>query len=404
MVEKIFYEEVLKEVTTLNNLSINYNFKSDKREIYVDDTLKKVFENELSSFERNQKKQKSLNDDYEMEDFQLYSYFPTMVVKDEKIFNQKLNEHIAIVLKHFEDTDPKDIKIESKIKYYLIHLMGNATSYDFQNPIEYIDKVNNFFTDKSFEHLKETTECYIKTLGQNIKYSIIDNTGYKETPHSFISYITNNIDGVNVSYKLPRVLYGINEENGEKVAYIYTVQMKNEFIDTVYEVNKKYNKKINKLLYKINEGIDPNDDIIAVTHNAIYALTTFLAVAYNEGIRKFKVPPYLIVRNNRKMIDHELKSQYLLRMSDDVDTYDEIADDVKNLLRIQTNMIVKFIMNFMRLNHHFDNMNIKSFPTENDESCLIFNLEGLECNNSILSDICNTISEKYYEKENTKRM
>lgn len=394
MVENLFYEKVLESVTSDNNYHIIYNFTSKKRKIFVDDTLLRLFEYDLGKY--NYEKRKFKN--FENEDFSFYSLFPTLVVKDEEKFNEKINEYIETILKWDENNKTKDAPLDKRIKYYLTILMLNATTYDFQNPIQYIDRVNEFYNDKTLENLQTSAKHYIATLNNNIEYKIIKNLVSDETPYAFVSQLTNNIKGTEVIYEMPRLCYGINEENGEKVVYIYSLQMSKE--KKSGEINNEYRKKVNRFLYKINKGIPEDDEILNVTHNSIVALTIFMSVMHNEGINKIKVPSALPIRLNAARLKHEKTSEGLLRMSDDTETYDMIVYNEKIILKDYTNMIDKFIQNFMRLDYHFSNLNIKSFPTENNENSLILDLRNLECNSEILEDICNTISESYV---NSKR-
>lgn len=76
---------------------------------------------------------------------------------------------------------------------------------------------------------------------------------------------------------LPSIYYGIREENGESICYIYAIQN---------ERNKVESKRLSRKLYKLNKGItDAN-----VHPGQVLVLKTFIEMLKNIGITKIKVP------------------------------------------------------------------------------------------------------------------
>ena len=66
-----------------------------------------------------------------------------------------------------------------------------------------------------------------------------------ETPYKLTFTLKNNED----THELPSIYYGIVEENGIKKCYVYGI------LASKNNENNRFNKKINRLLYKINDGV-----------------------------------------------------------------------------------------------------------------------------------------------------
>lgn len=171
---------------------------------------------------------------------------------------------------------------------------------------------------------------------------------------------------------MPTISYGIADD----VCYIYAIQDKNK--DKI----SLYNKKIKRILYKINNGVKDTQDyeqykngesdyypenISDVSPSAILALTIFLKQLSNLEISKVKVVPFLPIRYNAKEQAYKNRIDYLLT-NGRLENKNEMIEYCKNEhLRIQNNLTQKFIRNFFRIAYHFPNVLITSFPFELDE-------------------------------------
>lgn len=78
-------------------------------------------------------------------------------------------------------------------------------------------------------------------------------------------------------HSLPCVYYGIREENGEMVGYIYAIQNPRDKVE---------NKKIARKLYKLNKDVVNSN----VHPGQVLVLKTFIEMLENLGITKIKVP------------------------------------------------------------------------------------------------------------------
>ena len=107
-----------------------------------------------------------INKDGQMKDFEGINDpdLPTMIIKDEGVFNYylvKLIEEIYdnyVPLKWKESPsyirDDKNIFSAEKnhLKYYLSHIWANMTYMDFLNPEQYLKRYLSFLTDNTFKH------------------------------------------------------------------------------------------------------------------------------------------------------------------------------------------------------------------------------------------------------------
>ena len=81
----------------------------------------------------------------------------------------------------------------------------------------------------------------------------------------------------NEFHTLPSIYFGITEEYGEQVCYIYAIQN---------ERHRAENKRIQRTLYKLNKGIENPD----VNPASILVLQTFINMLKEKGITDIKVP------------------------------------------------------------------------------------------------------------------
>lgn len=307
-----------------------------------------------------------------------------LIIKDEEKFFDCLREYIEKEInknrKHiyiFED------KERNHMKLLISYLMVNATTEDFLNPIQYINRCIDFLEDDTFDYLNEGitlpldgvfTDCKLRI--KNSRQSIM-----METPEKMELAIVKDSDNGILEYSLPTVSYGISNENGRNVCYVYSLLNPKEK-ENMTEEEIKFSKKIGRLLYKINSGIEEDDeeqlfDISKVSPSAVLSLTTFLSLLYSEDIFDVKAVPYLPLR-------------YLSR--DIAARKDGINDALleRNQM-IQNNITNRFIRTFLRASHHLESAEVTLFPYQLDEF-LHFKLgSGLESDNVVLNEAVSSV-------------
>ena len=269
-------------------------------------------------------------------------------VKDKELLYKYIKEFLLLF--NFENVN--------EIYKKLVYLFSNLTYSDCDNIYEFIKRNILFVKNK----LLYDTEILFNE--NKIEIKIVDS--YQETPYCFKSFISSGES----SYELPTISYGIADD----VCYIYAIQDKNK------DKTSPYNKKIKRILYRINNGIKESQDyeqykngesdyypenISDVSPSSVLALTIFLKQLSNLNITKIKVVPFLPIRYNAKEEAYKNRIDYLLKSGQ---LENEMIEYYKNEhLRIQNNLTQKFIRNFFRVSHHFPNILINSIPYETDE-------------------------------------
>ena len=326
--------------------------------------------------------------------------FSTLVIKDKKEFYRLLKKYLKLEIRKNRKLPKFYTNIKhNTIKWLMAYLFVNARSEDFSDPINYLRREISFLEDKTFDYLEDGIEV---DAGENFLDSTLvikknQSSTSMETPNKIDLTLTKEIDGEKVEYNLPSIYYGIDN----KTCYIYSIitpkNMKNQTF-----IEKKYNKQINRILYKLNSGIErkevkeyfdykegisdyyPEENITDVTHSFILSLSIFLSLLKRENITKVKAVPYLPVR---------YASRYIMaKRNKDSKKREELLERNN---QIQTNITNKFIRTFRRLSIQDKSVEIESYPYEVDEF-LTLNLtpKQKDVSNELLKDVKIKIKER----------
>ena len=327
-----------------------------------------------------------------------------LCIQDKEKLVNSLYEYMKIMLSN--DSSINKQNIYDKIKYYLTLLWVNATYEDLRNPVRFIQKYIDFNNNPLFED-EFTYASNIEALNDaDIDVIIKRETANMETPYSFNAQINLFDNGKENNYYLPSICYGVSGD----ICYIYSIQNSGMFTS-----NHGFEKKIKRLLYKMNENVSSHEsedfkeykrlekqrnnmedefypeNISDVSVSAILALTVFMDSLNDMNIKNIKVVPFLPIRYKNRKSEYEKKYQLKLKQL----KVDEIKELKQNLeekrLLIQSNLTNKFIRDFMRLKHHFNGIDILSYPMEIDEY-LSININNMECHNNKLIE--NILSNK----------
>lgn len=167
------------------------------------------------------------------------------------------------------------------------------------------------------------------------------------------------------------------------------------------EEEKQYEKKMARLLYKLNDGISEYEssdyfeykedntkfypeNISDVTPSFLLSLIVFLSLLQKQEIHDIKVVPYLPLR-------------YLSRdlMASEITDLEKRENLHNRNNAIQDNVTNKFIRTFMRAAFHMSDLQVTAYPYEGNEFLtLSLNSKETELNNEILNDIANSICER----------
>lgn len=339
----------------------------------------------------------------------------TLVIKDLDKLIEKLEEYITLEL----ILERKTLKIysgkeEDRIKWLISNLFANMTTEDFLNPIAFIDKYMSFLKDKTFDYLDEGITVNLpRVKDSELEIKREQNNTSMETPNRITLTLKRKGEEL-TTFKLPSIYYAVREENNKKVCYIYSVMNKDN--KKLNESELKFQKQINRLLYKLNDGVVdseeyyeykealkrkeekeaqgeevteeiyyPEGNISDITNSFLFSLNIFMSLLQKEGIETVKVVTYLPVRYNSRAIAAE--------KSPKKKEFQERND------MIQTNATNKLIRTFRRLAHQNDALEITMYPYEYDEFLTIsLRSRDKELDNMLLEESNDIINSEVKEK------
>ena len=164
--------------------------------------------------------------------------------------------------------------------------------------------------------------------------------------------------------------------------YIYAIQ-------NIPQEKTNYTKKINRALYKVNDGFTDESiaDLKDTTASFLIVSAILLSFMQAKNINKIKISSILIERWNAKRIAISKKAKYKNL------TNEETEKLIKEQERIQANLTEKFLRTFLRLSEQYNNLNITAYPYEID-SYLSLEVAGrLTSENKLLNDISISITD-----------
>ncbi len=300
-------------------------------------------------------------------------FIPTLIVKNKKEFDNLLVSYMNIATLFYKKEKREEENEHDYIKKVMALLWSNATSEDFINPCYYLRKRIEFM------NMNIDAKEYNTSLGK-INIDLRKNSISNETPYYLNITIDDNM--------MPMVHLGVYRNK----LYIYGVQNKSE----------ERSKKLNRALYRVNEGLpvdEPTDNIDhpenlrGVTPSTLVSLLLAILCFHNLGIEEVVAPVWLPVRWNAKEIMYDYKAEYLLKRGGDKDALEQELKNSRNKhIEIQRNLTDKFIRTFRRLEYHMSNMKVTALPLVDDEELHMVVDGSLECNNSLLKELYDVIS------------
>ncbi|HPF83686.1 MAG TPA: hypothetical protein PLV83_05965 [Bacilli bacterium] len=308
---------------------------------------------------------------------------PTLYINNKEEFDKKLTEYVILAKEfynsdnYYEEIKDNDAMIEKTI---MTLLWANATYEDFNNPINFIQKRIDFIKN----NISIDDEIYNETLDCNIKYKTNICKVGNETPYKFNATIFKE----NNEYQLPAIYFGIS--NNE--LYIYAIQSTKTEPD-------KFQKNINRKLYKVDENFDVKNDTYEnydsgnlkdISSSFLLVSNIFIGLMKEYDINKIIISSILIERWNSKETYYKYKIDHTKEGKEELqENYD------KEHQRIQKNLTEKLLRTFRRLEYHHTGINTLSYPYEFDSN-MVFSLDKVdECNNELLNETFNI-------KSNTK--
>ena len=297
-----------------------------------------------------------LENEKEKINYQTGRNLSTLFIKNEEEFFNKLEEYLLL-------ENQKNRKIpnyilnseKDKMKWIMMYLFSYATTEDFLNPETYIQKRIDFLKDHSFDELEEKISVPLDLEKVKVSLEIKQENASvsMETPKKITFKIVN--EETEEEYDLPSIYYAIRNENSKKTCYIYSLLKPKK-----KDQENHFSKKMNRLLFKINDGVTQTEDynredeanIKDVSMSFIFVLNIFISLLQKKNIETIKVVPYLPVAYHAREMTAEEKSSEELQNRND---------------QIQENLTNKLIRTFRRLCAQNDSLEVQTYPYELDE-------------------------------------
>ncbi len=298
---------------------------------------------------------------------------PTIEINDKELFDKLLSEYVRIAHAFYLEEYTSGVRREDDpefdknyIKTIITSLFSNASIEDYHDPIKFLEKRIDFFRHNDLPGVEKGS-----SIG-TIRVEVVKDKISHETPYALEIKIDDN--------EMPQVEFGIYEDT----AYIYAIQ---NF------ARSNRDKKLNRNMYKVNEGIDlklESDDNInnpenlkGITPSTLISACIGVSYIKSLGISKLVIPTYLITRWNAKEILNDRRNKDQRKHQEQLNSNEEL----------QRNITDKFIRTFRRLEYHFSNIDIVAYPFVEDTNLVININDNMECNNPLLKEIYEVIEE-----------
>lgn len=262
-------------------------------------------------------------------------YFDTLLVKYVlkaiEFYNKNEFEFLNDIAYLEPTSDIETLKTKYLIKYVICTLLANASTTDFDNPINFLQYRIDMI-EKPILNTKEPIDFYLDSI--NARLHIIEEQSpiKAETPYRIKGYLEFD-DGHKLT--LPEIYAG----NTKDKYLIYGVQNTSK----TSEEDKTYIKQIRKGL---------NSRLYAVPEHYFLTYMLFLSLCHNKPI---EVVPFLIERWNGKVISLHYKKNMT---DEEKELYKEIT---------QNNITNTFLRTFFRIEEVTTEFNINAFPYTIDD-------------------------------------
>ena len=254
-------------------------------------------------------------------------------------------------------------------------LIIRMTPDDFKNPESFFERQYDILNDTTFndynaginynkgKHL-ESISFYagLSLKGYNLR-TFMNN----ECSNEFYFEVS---DGISV-YKLPRVRYGIYDDNDIKICEIGSIQCQNVKKDKMDE--NEFCKRLMLSRTSINKKVLDSELLDSVEPNKLITLILFIKLLYENGICNIKVPSmYVLDYDYHEQLDmiekNSFRSKYGINKIRNNEKYNkEYKELIKGLGKaefISKTKTTDFIHLFERLIYHFPDIEITNYPNE----------------------------------------
>ncbi len=329
----------------------------------------------------------------------------TLLIKDKERFNAVLVEYCLKMIEHInkhEELQQIDYlyfagDVDSMLQAVLLNVWFNATEEDFNDPIHFlyqrVDFLDNEFCNENLRTKFMSAEIERLGMNQLEAYVDIQNPSALETPYVFCSHI-KSCQSPDEIYELPNISFGISNN----VSYVYAIQGVHKTSFTPYQ------KKINRLLYKANENFvnDYEEESIKdVSVSQLFAFTAFLKMMQELGIEDIVVKNFYPLRYQAKERVIQSKISQLesrrggLDNEGDINWHQEIETLKSKNDSLQYNIHNKYLRIFRRIEYHFPNVEVSSYPYELDNAMHLKIDSNADFTNTVSSNVLNDVYQSF---------
>ena len=254
------------------------------------------------------------------------------VLKAIEFYNESEFDFLNDIIYLEPNADIETLKTKYLIKYIICTLLANASTSDFDNPINFLQNRIDMIDNPILNTNEQIDLGYLESI--NARLHIIEEQSpiKAETPYRIRGYLEFD-DGYKLT--LPEIYAG----NTKDKYMIYGVQNTSK----TKEEDKTYIKQIRKGL---------NSRLYAVPEHYFLTYMLFLSLCHNKPI---EIVPFLIERWNGKVISLHYKKNM---SQEEKESYKEIT---------QNNITNTFLRTFFRIEEVTTEYNIDALPYTIDD-------------------------------------
>lgn len=249
-------------------------------------------------------------------------------INDKTLFDKALISYVKKAVSFYYNYVFSYVNIKSAISY----VFANITISDYEN-VEYYLNMRTRFLNEEYE--EEINESFLEYPS---KISISKSKDFLEAPGCFKYTILDNKD----LFELPTIYYAVDG----KCAYIYAIQNKNKY-------NNNLQKKINRLLYKINDGYceDNYDEIlngIDIPMSFVASLLIFIKYLKTKDITEIRLTTNMPVRHKVHIESNNRRLDYHKKIYNDED-YSDYKKEIERNNNLYNDVHKKLLRTFYRV-------------------------------------------------------
>ena len=287
-------------------------------------------------------------------------------INDKRTFDKALISYVKKSISFYYNDIYSYINIKSAISY----VFANITLNDYDNIENYLNLRSSFLDENYNEEVNDSF------LGYASNISITRSKDFLEAPGCFKYTIT---DGENI-FELPTIYYGIKDD----CAYVYAIQNKNKN-------NNNLQKKINRLLYKINEGYSEENYDETLNGRDIpmsFAASLILFIKYlkTKNINGIKLIGNMPVRHKAHIESNNRRLNYHKKIYTDQE-YVEYEKEIERKNDVYNNVHKRLFRTFYRV---LKEGNVLSVIPPDEVISSNFNF-SINYNGKFNNDFCNQL-------------